>query len=166
MKLDPNCTIDDLPIPADARVTVKWTEQMREMAAHIGAYRTLQIVDALGGQVIEVPANPAVNRLAQVIGEEGATIMSQIYGRNVLRVPVGRAALHEARRAGVIAAIREKKMTIADAVPILKTSRSYLSHLVNGTSEGVEAAPHVPQRSRHDPRQLDMFTPRDDAPVR
>jgi hypothetical protein len=77
----------------------------------------------------------------------------------VLRVPVGRAALDEARRAGVIAAIREKKMTIADAVPILKTSRSYLSHLVNGTSEGEEAAPYVPKRSRVDPRQLDMFAP-------
>lgn len=163
MKLDRPCTIDDLPIPENSPVTRKWTEQMREMAAHIGAYRTLLIVDALGGQEIEVPVNADRNRLSQVIGDEGAAIMSRIYGRNVLRVPVGRAALDEARRAGVIAAIREKKMTIADAVPILKTSRSYLSHLVNGTSEGEEAAPYVPKRSRVDPRQLDMFGPAQDT---
>lgn len=159
MKLDRPCTIDDLPIPTDARVTRKWTEQMCEMAAHIGPYRTLQIVAALGGQEIEVPVNPERNRLAQVIGDEGARIMSRIYGRNRLRVPVGRAALDEARRAGVIAAIRAKKMTIGEAVPILKTSRNYLSYLVNATTEGKEAAPYSPRRSRHDPRQLEMFAP-------
>lgn len=163
MKLNRPCTIDELPIPADARVTKKWTEQMREMAAHIGAYRTLLVVDALGGQSIYIPASPARGRLAEVIGEEGAAIMSRIYGCNRIRVPVGRAALHEARRGGVIAAIREKRMTIGEAVPILGTSRSYLSHLVNATDEGDDAAPYVPTRSRHDPRQLDMFAVSSDA---
>lgn len=163
MKLDRPCTIDELPIPADVPVTRKWTEQMREMAAHIGAYRTLLIVDTLGGQEIEVPINPERNRLAQVIGDEGAAIMSRIYGRNKLRVPVARAALDEARRAGIIAAIRAGKMTIGEAVPILKTSRNYLSHLVNSTAEGEEVAPYLPKRSRHDPRQLEMFAQPDDA---
>lgn len=157
MKLDRPCTIDDLPIPADVRVTKKWTEQMREMAAHIGAYRTLLVIDALGGQLIDIPSDPAGNRMAAVIGDEGAAIMSRIYGGNRLWVPVGRPALNEARRAGIIAAIREKRMTIADAAPILKTSRSYLGFLVNRTDEGEEAEPYVPRRSRHDPRQIEMF---------
>lgn len=157
MKLDRPCTIDDLPIPADARVTKRWTEQMREMADHIGAYRTLLVIDALGGQLIDVPSDPANNRIAAVIGDEGAAIMSRIYGGNRLWVPVGRAALNEARRAGIISAVRAKKMTIAEAAPILKTSRSYLGYLVNSTVEGQEAEPYVPRRSRHDPRQLDMF---------
>lgn len=157
MKLDRPFTLADIPIPKDAQVTRKWTEQMREMAAHIGAYRTLLIVDAVGGQTIDIPSKAERNRLAEVIGDDGAAIMSRIYGGNVLRVPVGRAALDEARRAGVIAAIRAKTMTIAAAVPILKTSRSYLSHLVNGTSEGEVAAPIDVRRLRHDPRQLDMF---------
>lgn len=164
MKLDAPCTIDELPIPRDVRVTRKWSEQMREMAAHIGAYRTLLVVDALGGQEIEVPVNPERNRLAQVIGDEGAVIMSRIYGRNKLKVPVGRAALNEARRGGIIAAIREKKMTIGEAVPILKTSRNYISQLVNATDEGADVAPFVPRRSRHDPRQIEMFALLDDTP--
>lgn len=163
MKLDRPCTIDELPIPTDARVTRKWTEQMREMAAHIGAYRTLLVVDALGGQSIYVPASAERGRLAEVIGAEGAAIMSQIYGCNRIRVPVGRAALHEARRAGIIAAIRDGKMTIGEAVPILGTSRSYISHLVNRTGEGEAVEAYVPTRSRHDPRQLDMFASTDPA---
>lgn len=158
MKLDRHCTIDELPIPQDSPVTTKWTGQMQEMAAHIGAYRTLLVVDKLGGQEVQVPSDPSRNRLADVIGVEGAAIISQIYGGNVLRVPVAKAALNEARRAGVIAAIRAKRMTVAEAAPILRTSRSYLSHLVNSTTEGEEAAPIVPSRSRHDPRQIEMFS--------
>lgn len=157
MKLDRPCTIDDLAIPTDVRVTKKWTEQMREMAAHIGAYRTLLVIDALGGQSIDIPSDPANNRMAAVIGDEGAIIMSRIYGGNRLWVPVGRPALNEARRAGIIAAIRAGKMTIAEAAPILKTSRSYLGYLVNNTDEGEEVEPYVPRRSRHDPRQIEMF---------
>lgn len=157
MKLERPCTIDELPIPTDARVTRKWTEQMREMAAHIGAYRTLLVVDVLGGQQIDIPSDPASNRMASFLGEEGAAIMSRIYGGNKLWVPVGRAALDEARRAGIIAACREKRMTIAEAAPILRTSRSYLGYLVNKTDEGEEVEPYVPRRGQPDPRQLDMF---------
>ncbi len=157
MKLDRPCTIDELPIPTDARVTRKWTEQMREMAAHIGAYRTLLVIDALGGQQIDIPSDPANNRMASFLGDEGAAIMSRIYGGNKLWVPVGRPALNEARRAGIIAACREKKMTIAEAAPILKTSRSYLGYLVNKTDEGEEVEPYIPRRGQPDPRQLDMF---------
>lgn len=157
MKLDRHYSLSDLPIPKDARVTRRWTEQMCEMAAHIGAYRTLLVIDALAGQVVKIPKRMEFNRLEAVIGKDGAEIMSRIYGGNVLQVPVGRAALNEARRAGVIAAIRARKMTIADAVPILETSRSYISHLVNQTSEGSDAAVYVPPRRGRDDRQLDMF---------
>jgi hypothetical protein len=163
VKLDRPCTIDELPIPTDVRVTNKWTDQMREMEAHIGAFRTLQIIDALGGQQIDIPSDPANNRMASVIGDEGAAIMSRIYGGNKLWVPVGRAALNEARRGGIIAAIRARKMTIAEGAPILKTSRSYLGYLVNKTDEGEEVAPYVPKRSRHDPRQIEMFPQADAA---
>lgn len=165
MKLDRPCTIDDLPIPETACVTAKWTEQMREMAAHIGAYRTLLIIDTLGGQEISIPSDPAANRMAAIIGDQGATIMSRIYGGNRFWVPVGRSALNEARRGGVIAAIREKMMTIAEGASILKTSRSYLGYLVNKTDEGQEVEPYVPRRSRHDPRQIEMFPAPDADPA-
>jgi hypothetical protein len=157
MKLDRDITIDDLPIPTDVRETTRWTEQMREMAAHIGPYRTLLVIDSLGGQVIDIPSDPAANRLASVIGDEGAAIMSRIYGGNRLTVPVGRAALNEARRAGVVAAVRAKQITASEGAMIARTSRSYFSFLVNSTVEGQEAEPYIPRRSRHDPRQIEMF---------
>lgn len=158
MKLDRSFTLADIPIPKEARVTRRWTEQMREMAAHIGAYRTLLVIDALGGQAVFIPQAVDRNRLADIIGDEGAKILSFIYGGNRLRVPVGRAALNEARRAGVIAAIREGTMTIAAAVPILGTSRSYISYLVNQTNEGTSAAAITLPRAASDDRQLDMFS--------
>ena len=157
MKFDRSLTIDDLPIPADARVTKKWTTQMLEMAAHIGAYRTLLVIDALGGQQIYIPVDPTNSPMVDVIGKDGAAIMSRIYGPARLWVPVGRAALNEARRATVIAACRSRTMMISEGAMILKTSRSYLGHLVNSTVEGPEAEPYVPRLSRHDPRQIELF---------
>jgi hypothetical protein len=142
-----------------ARVTRRWTEQMCEMAAHIGPYRTLLVVDALGGQVVDIPKRVELNRLAPVIGQEGAAILSWAYGGDRLRIPVARAALAEARRSGIIAAIRSGRMTIADAVPILGSSRSYISHLVNATNEGKESAPLFALKARRDTRQLDLFRP-------
>lgn len=159
MKLDRPFTLADIPIPPDARVTKRWTEQMCEMAAHIGAYRTLLVIDALGGQEVIIPKRAELNRLAGVIGDEGAAILSWAYGGDKMRIPVARAALNEARRAGVIAAIRAGKMTIGEAVPILGTSRSYISHLVNNTREGDNSAPVFVPPPKRDTRQMDLFRP-------
>lgn len=163
MKLDRPCSLADLPIPQDVRVTRRWTAQMCEMAVHIGPYRTLLVVDALGGQTVHIPRDPAANQLRRVIGEDGAKIMSAIYAGNKMTVPVGRAALLEARRAGVIAAVRAGTLKISDAAPILGTSRTYLSHLVNASREGEDAAPIDVHSLRRDTRQLDMFTPPESA---
>lgn len=151
-------TLADLPIPPDAVPTRKWTEQMREMADHIGPYATLQIVAAYGGQQIYIPADAAKNRMADIVGANVAAIISRIYGRNTVSIPVGRAALDEARRAGVIAAIRSGGMTINAAVPILGVSRTYLSFLVNHTTEGAEAQQWQAPKPKHDPRQIDIFS--------
>lgn len=152
-------TMADLPIPPDCVPTRKWTEQMLEMSDHIGPYATLQIIAAYGGQQIYIPANAAQNRMADVVGDAVAAILSNIYGCNTLSVPVGRAALDEARRGGVIAAIRSGDMTINAAVPILGTSRTYLSFLVNHTKEGEGEQQWAPlPRPKHDPRQTDIFS--------
>ncbi|MCC7097247.1 MAG: hypothetical protein IT472_08720 [Thermomonas sp.] len=160
MKLDPLARIEELPIPQDAGPTKKWTEQMLELAAHIGPYATLLLVDRVGGQKITVPMDPARNRLRQVVGDEAAAVLSRVYGANELLIPVARAALNEARRGAVIAAIREKRLTIAEAAPILRTSTRYVSFLVNHTEEGKRDRAWEPTRIRArapDPRQLDMF---------
>lgn len=160
MKLDPLARLEDLPIPKDAGPTRLWTGQMLELAAHIGPYATLLLVDRIGGQKVLIPIDPARNRLRDVIGTDAAATLSRVYGANEILVPVARAALNEARRGPVIAAIREGRLTVAAAAPILRTASRYLSYLVNHTDEGRSDRPWVPTRVRPraaDPRQLDMF---------
>ncbi len=149
--------LSDLPIPLDVKPTARWTSQMLEMAAHIGPYATLLFVEAFGGQYIYIPEDASRNRAAPVIGEEAARILSRIYSCNRLQVPTAKNALAEARRGGVIAAIRSGAMTIQAAVPILGTSRTYLSHLVNHTDEGTDRPPMALPNRPADPRQIELF---------
>lgn len=159
MKLDPPVTIHELPIPEDVQPTRLWSGQMLEMAVHIGPYATLQLVDRLGGQSVLIPMDPERNRLTEVIGRDKAAVMSRVYGREYLSIPMGTAALNEARRAPVIAAIRSGKLTIQAAVPILRLKRATISNLVNHTDEGTGTVQDIalPQRQR-DTRQLEMFS--------
>lgn len=159
MKLNPPVTIHELPIPEDVQPTRLWPGQMLEMAAHIGPYATLVLVDRLGGQSILIPKDPARNRLVEVIGPEKTEIVSRIYGGEFLAIPMGTPALNEARRGPVIAAIRAGKLTIQAAVPILRLKRSTISNLVNHTDEGTGAVQAIALPSpRRDARQLDMFS--------
>lgn len=158
MKLDPPTTIDNLPIPMDVQPTRLWTGQMLELAAHIGPYAALLLVDRLGGQTIRVPIDPERNRMTFIIGEAKARIMSQVYGGSRWTVPTGKAALDEARRGPIIAAIRAGTLTINEAVPILRTSRTRISHLVNHSCEGLDEEAWRPlANAKRDPRQIDMF---------
>lgn len=159
MHLDPPVQASELPIPPEVQPTRLWTGQMLEMAAHIGAYATLLLVDRLGGQTIRVPMDAAINPMAAIIGDEAAAIMSRVYGRNFMTIPAGRAALDEARRAPVLAAIRAGGLTINAAVPILRTTRTRISHLINHSDEGraERAWTPPPRKVRADARQIIMF---------
>lgn len=158
MHLDPLAKGSDLPIPRDVRVTRLWTGQMAEMAVHIGAYATLLLVDRLGGQTIRVAVKAENNRMASIIGEEAAAIMSRVYGREQFTIPVGRAALGEARRGPIIAAIRAGGLTINEAVPILRSTRQRISHLVNHSDAGMgDKVWRHPRGRAADKRQIAMF---------
>ncbi|HEU4958990.1 MAG TPA: hypothetical protein VFT56_01165 [Sphingomonas sp.] len=148
--------LDQLPIPEDVQPGRGWTEQMLEMAAHIGPYATLCIVAAHGGAQVYISRKPESCPFADVIDEEAARILASVYGGNRFQVPVGRAAVDRARRASIIAAVRAGQMTGADAQRILGTSRTYVAYLVNQTAEGQNAEP-ARARRRHDPRQTDLF---------
>jgi hypothetical protein len=50
---------EDIPIPTDAGAHESWPPAMLEMAAHIGPYATLLVVDAFAGQDVYVPRDPA-----------------------------------------------------------------------------------------------------------
>lgn len=147
--------LHELPIPRDAQPGPGWTGQMHEMADHIGAHATLSIVDAFGGQQIYVSSKPEQCPFATVVDEATARTIARIYGGNRILIPVGRAAVDRARRAGVIAAVRAGELSGADAQRIIGTSRTYVSHLVNHTDEGQNAAPT--RGLKRDPRQPDLF---------
>lgn len=149
-------TLADLPLPADAKVTRKWPAQMVEMADHIGVYATLRLIEALGGQQLRVPIDPERSPFRKVLDARQVRIMAHVYGRNVLQLPVGRAALNEARRAPLIASVRNGDITVSEAARILGTARSYVSELVNGSTEAFGTQP-LRRPRRADDRQIEMF---------
>ncbi len=148
---------EDLPIPEDARPHKTWPPMMLEMAAHIGAYDTLRLVDAFAGQVVYVPLDASRSPFAEIVGSEKAAILSHVYGREKLQVATGRGPLLRARRQGVIAAVRAKKMSVRDAAAMLRMARRHLHSLIKQTDEGTDAEPVMLLPPIRDPRQLDMF---------
>lgn len=147
---------DLLPIPTDAAVGKGWTEQMIEMAEYIGPYATLLIVDAFGGQEVYIAQDPRRGPYRDLIGPELATVLSHHYGRSRVRLPTAKTALAIARRQGIVAAARSGQLSVNEAARMLRTSRTYVSHLIHQTSEGLLATP-TPQPRLVDPRQMDMF---------
>lgn len=156
-------TIDDIPLPQDVVPGPGWTGQMREMAAHIGPYATLLVVDRFGGQDVYIAADPARNVLRDLIGADKAAIMSRVYRRERLQIPTAKLALRRARRQPVIAMARAGDISIAKAAQILKSQRSYVSWLVNHGDEGdVDPASWAKmaddiRRAQRDPRQIELF---------
>lgn len=128
---------------------------MLELADHIGAYETLLICAVFGGQELYIPADPAKCPFASLIGAEKATIIADVYHRNVIAVPTAKYALAEARRAPVIAAARARRITVAEAARRLGMRRDYVSRLVNRPdASGDCPSSRSPATDR---RQLDMF---------
>jgi hypothetical protein len=146
---------DQLPIPQDVRPDRFWTEQMLEMAEHIGAYCTLLIVDRYGGEQLYIPVDPSKSKLRDLIGAEAAATMSHVYGREVLQIPTAKHALARARRQAIIASVKAGDMSGGDAARILRTSRSYLAFLVNQSDEAAEGEDRRPSRGH--PGQLHLF---------
>lgn len=148
---------DDLPIPADARAHSSWPPSMLEMAAHIGAYDTLRLVDAFAGQDVYIPVDPSRSPFRDLVSTEKCAVLSHVYGRERLPIPSGRQALLRARRQGIIAAIRAGRMTVVEGAAILRMARRHLSRLVNQSDEGQDCAPVLLPAPVKDPRQLEMF---------
>lgn len=149
--------IEDVPIPPDVKAYPNWPASMLEMAAHIGAYATLLLVDAFAGQDVYVPLDPKRSPFTDIVGAEKAGIIAHVYGRERLPIPTGRNPLLRARRQGVIAAARAGKISKKEGAAILRTPRAHFSHLINQTDEGTDAMPVAELVRPRDTRQLEMF---------
>lgn len=148
---------EQLPIPEDARPHHSWPPLMLDLAAHIGPYATLRLVDAFAGQYIYVPLDPARSPFTDVIGADKAAILAHVYGRERLPIPSGRNALSRARRGGIIALVRSKRLTVSEGAARLRMPVRHLSTLINKTDEGTDAEPLLLLERPRDARQLDMF---------
>lgn len=148
---------EDLPIPVDVQPGRGWTEQMLEMADHFGPYDTLRFIEAFGGEILRISMEPGPDsRIALRLGFAFARRLGRIYGGNRLAVPCAHAAIRVAKRASILAQVREGTMTVADAARILRSSRNYVAYLVNQTDEAEGTDP--PLRRRRDDRQIEMFS--------
>ena len=121
---------------AAVRVGKGWSAQMREMADHIGAYRTLLISLRFGGRQIYIPADHRRSALLPVVGDGAAKVLSHVYRRERIIIPTARFAISVARRAPVMRAVRRGVLSISTGAAMLGTSRSYMSYLINHTDEG------------------------------
>lgn len=149
--------LSELPIPQDVRPGRGWCPLMREMADHIGAYDTLVIVEAFGGRKVYVPADASRSPFLPLIGMEKAQTLSWVYRRETLELPTGGYALARARRAGILASVREGSLTVSQAARILGVRRDYASRLIARTDEGRNAAPAQIDQAPRDVRQGDLF---------
>ncbi|HEX4738739.1 MAG TPA: hypothetical protein VH331_14370 [Allosphingosinicella sp.] len=139
---------EPLPIPRNVQTGAGWTQQMLEMADHIGAYATLLLCDRFGGMRIYITADwlkakayPSSGTVRDLIGDEAAQKLSFVYRREYLAIPTARAAVNRARRAPIIAAARSGSLTASEAARLLRTTRPYISHLVHNTDEGMDFEP-------------------------
>lgn len=130
---------------------------MLEMADHIGAYDTMRIIAAYGGQLVSIPKDPARSPFRALVSADQAARLAWVYGRQDLELPVARTAVARARRRSVLAAVKARQIDARDAAVILGTSRNWLRTLLSrpDETEGVALAPV--RRAAPDTRQITIF---------
>lgn len=152
---------DGLDIPDDIQPGPGWTEQMLEMADHIGAKATLQLIERFGGQKLYIPKDPHNGKIAAsiaaAIGAHATEQLCRIYGREYIEVPAARYVLARARRHNLVAAVRAGDINVSEAARILKTKRTYMSFLVNHTDEGFSDERAARRAVQRLPGQMNLF---------
>lgn len=150
-------TLNDLPIPADVKPDDKWPMQLVEMADHIGAYATLLIAERFGGRDLYIAKTTDHYRIDDLIGKDKGDVIRWVYGATRVTIPTAKELLTRVRREPVIAMARKNFISVTEAARRCKTTRSYMSYLMNRTDEGKGIDPPPPPRPPRDLRQIEMF---------
>ena len=137
----PIIRLDDLPLPERLQPDDSWGRQMLEMADHIGPFYTLTIYEARAGERVWIPKDVSINPFINIVPAPIVETLSEIYGGDWVWIGCAKSQIRRAKRAGVLAACRAGHINGAQAAIILGTSRTYASHLLNQTTEGVGMAP-------------------------
>jgi hypothetical protein len=145
-------TVDQLPIPKDARPNGYWTRNMMEIEAVIGGYATLLICDAYGGDEVDIPKRVKnAASLVELIGPDAAAAFIDVFGGAPLYIPLAKEAIKWARAAPILAELQSGQISIAAAAQRLRIKRAVLNRYLAGD---------VPQALRRVPepdRQFSLF---------
>lgn len=149
-----------LPIPDDVQPGPGWSKVMVEMSGLIGARDVLRLCEQYGGQQVYFPVDPGKAPFADVIGQDKAEALGHLFRMTRLTIPTARYAIARAKRAGVIAAVRVRRLTVAEAAAMLHIRRDTVSQLVKCPTEGIGSAKFNPPPRPKDHRQIEMFPDR------
>lgn len=114
-----------------------WTPQLIELAHHIGIEPTLKPVERYGGQSVYISRKPRHPSIEEAIGSAAAELLRRIYTCERIAVPNARYLLARRNRAEIVAQARAGLIGITKAARVIGTSRTYMSHLVHHTNEGI-----------------------------
>ncbi|MBZ6377359.1 hypothetical protein B5C34_05325 [Pacificimonas flava] len=140
-------TIEDMPIPRDAQPDCYWTGNMLDMEAVVGAYATLLIVDAYGGDEIEIPRHlQHAGDLIDLVGTQTAKAFIDVYGGSALYIPLAREAIKWAKAEPVLRQVRAAEISITEASRRLRMKRASLSEYLarNGKRHSRRCTPKNP----------------------
>ena len=141
---------------------------MSDLAAQIGAYHALILIEQVGGMHLHVPhPMPDDWFVIGLIGRAKAAIVSLYYARRNLQgsenigslifFPGAKYELRCARIDPIIQALRTKTMSFNEAVYITGYTLRQLYHIANATERGTSATAYLRKEPQADPRQSTIF---------
>ena len=145
-------TVDQLPIPPDARPNGYWTQTMMDMEAVVGAYATLLIVDEYGGDHVDIPKSiDHAAELVDLVGDVSARAFLQVYGGERLYISLAPDAIKWAKSAPIVEDVKAGRTTVSAAARRLRMKRTTLSAYLNNKAPKSMTKPPDPRR------QFDLF---------
>ena len=164
----PRPRLDDLPIMEDVAVDARWSEFMSDLAAQIGAYHALILIDQVGGMRRHVPhPMPDDWFVIGLIGREAAETVSFFFSRRnkagsgdigqMITFPTADYELRASRLDPIIQAVRAKTLSYNEAAYMTGYSVRQLCHIANATERGTSAAAYLRKEPQADPRQSTIF---------
>lgn len=122
--------ISDLAVAEPVEIGLCWTPLMMEIAAHIGAKATLDLLDVVGGQHFRISRGVVQRRFSLIIGDEAAQQFCDAFAGEKLDLPVARHAIFRAKASPLLNRVKRGRTTIAQASIILEAQRSRVHSLL------------------------------------
>ena len=118
----------------------RWPELLREVAERVSPEAALKLVTVLGGQRIQIPTTARNSKLIDLVGQNVATVLIDLYGGTSISVPNFHSRIAEERRRHVL------------TNPLKSANR-----LASDLGITVRRVEQIRSENRADPRQLSLL---------